>query len=157
MAAALAYIKSLGLKSHFRNGTTDATHGAKSDIFTYEEKYTWLAVHYIQGYLSDYVPMELSSGGREFVTDYSQLSEIHNPAESIKDMDEWYNDFETNFSKDWVIKEELVTEIGNDINEGIKSCVNTEIMYNFSKWIRFNSKDFNCNIVTGKQIGRAHV
>lgn len=143
MAAALAYIKSLGLKSHFRNGTTDATHGAKSDIFTYEEKYTWLAVHYIQGYLSDYVPMELSSGGREFVTDYSQLSEIHNPAESIKDMDEWYNDFETNFSKDWVIKEELVTEIGNDINEGIKSCVNTEIMYNFSKWIRFNSKDFN--------------
>lgn len=143
MAAALAYIKSLGLKSRLRNGTTDATHGAKSEIFTYEEKYTWLAVHYIQGYLSDYVPMELSSGERKFVSDYSQLSEIHNPAESIKDMDKLYEDYETNFSKDWVIKEQLVAEISNDVNEGIKSAVNTEIMYDFSKWIKFISKDFN--------------
>jgi hypothetical protein len=143
MAAAISYIKSLGLNRVVGNGTTDATHGEKSEIFTYEEKYTWLAVHYIQGYLSDYVPMELGSGKREFVTDYSQLSEIHNPAESIKDMDEWYEDYETNFSTDWVIKELLVTEIGNDITEGIKYNVNTEIKYDFSKWVRFISKDFN--------------
>lgn len=143
MASAISYIKSLGLSRVEGNGTTDATHGAKSEIFTYEEKYTWLAVHYIQGYLSDYVPMKLGSGERKFISDYSQLSEIHNPAESIKDMDKWYEDYETNFSKDWVVKEQLVTEISNDINQGIKSAVNTEIMYDFSKWIKFNSKDFN--------------
>ncbi len=58
MSAAIGYIRSLGLTRIEGNGFTDATHGSKSEIFTYEEKYTWLAVHYLQGYLSDYIPMK---------------------------------------------------------------------------------------------------
>lgn len=144
MAAAISYIKSLGLNRVQGNGYTEATHGAKSKIFTYEEKYTWLAVHYLQGYLSDYMPMNSYSGEKKLISDYTQLSEVYNPAEDIIDFDIVYKDFDSGFCKDWIIKEPLISEIDVDnVQNSIKLSVENETNYNFSKWLNFPSKDFN--------------
>ena len=94
MAVGISYIKNLGLTRVEGNWYTQESHGSKSKVFTYEEKYTWLAVHYIQGYLSDYVPAKLWSDKREFITDYSQIADIPNPSELILDIDIEIENFE---------------------------------------------------------------
>lgn len=143
MSIAIAYIRNLGFTRTQGNGFTEATHGSKSKIFTYEEKYTWLAVHYIQGYLSDYIPIKKWSGERVFVKDYTQITDIPNPAESIINIDEVFD--KINGKSDWVIKEALSKEL--DTNTNIKDCitnwVNEEPELNFEKWIIFDSVDFN--------------
>jgi hypothetical protein len=142
MSAAIAYIRSLGLTRTEGNWCTEASHGSKSKIFTYEEKYTWLAVHYIQGYLSDYIPLKGWSNEREFVKDYSQLTDIPNPAESIIDIDDVIGKFKT--KNEWIVKEVLSKEIDTkiDFNEGITNWVNEEPNLNFDKWLSFDSSDF---------------
>lgn len=144
LGAAIAYIRGLGFTRETGNGFTDATHGSKSKVFTYEEKYTWLAVHHIQGYLSDYVPAERWNGEREFVTDYSQLTDIPNPAESLID-----GEIEGDQTKnDWVIKEYLSKELdpSADPNSSIKNWVNEEPDFNPENWLTFESKDFDPSI-----------
>jgi len=145
MSAAIAYIRSLGLTREQGNGMTDETHGSKSKIFTYEEKYTWLAVHYLQGYLSDYIPHSNFNDKREFIKNYAQLSDMHNPSEDILDIEDYYEDFEIGFSKDWIVKESLTYEFKNDANiqNNITQWVNEEYNYDFKKWLLFDSKDFN--------------
>lgn len=141
LAVAIAYIRGLGFSRTEGNGFTDETHGGKSKVFTYEEKYTWLAVHYIQGYLSDYVPVEHRSNERAFVKDYSQLTDMPNPAESLVDVDIAIRNQTKN---SWIIKERLSKEleIGESINESITSWVNEEPSFDPDKWINFDSTDF---------------
>lgn len=152
MAAAIGYIKSIGFTRTEGNGYTDATHGSKSDVFTYEEKYTWLAVHYLQGYLSDYIPLKDWSDNREFVRDYSQITDIPNPAEFIFDYNE--PDGEPFKSKDWVIKEMLSKELDEniEIKESLTNWVNEEPDLNFKNWLFFKSEDFEIKDKTTKWI-----
>ncbi|MBC9909140.1 hypothetical protein [Chitinophaga varians] len=83
-AAAIAYMKSLGFNRKVGNTITEATHGMKSTIYTCEEKYTWLAVHYLKGYLSDYLPYVPNQSGNETrLIGYHQIESIPNPAELI--------------------------------------------------------------------------
>lgn len=142
MSAGIGYIRSLGFTRTEGNCFTEATHGIKSKVFTYEEKYTWLAVHYIQGYLSDYIPMKNWSNIRFFVKDYSQLTFIPNPVESLIDNDDVVE--KSMITKEWVIKEVLSKEleIGVDIEEGIKKLVNEEPIFDLEKWLSFESVDF---------------
>ncbi len=142
MAAGIAYIKSLGLTRTEGNWHTDATHGSKSKVFTYEEKYTWLAVHYIQGYLSDSVPVKRWSNERKFVKDYSQLTDIPNPAESVVDIETAVERFK--IEEEWVVKEVLSKELetGIDINDNITNWVNEEPDFNIENWLNFDSTDF---------------
>jgi len=141
MSVAIAYIRNIGFTRTQGNGSTEASHGSKSKIFTYEEKYTWLAVHYIQGYLSDYIPIKKLSGERVFVKDYTQITDIPNPAESITNIDE------ANGKDDWIIKEVLSKELDTKINikDSITNWVNEEPELNFKKWLSFDSVDFNLN------------
>jgi len=141
LRVAIAYIRGLGFTRQTGNSFTDATHGAKSEIFTYEEKYTWLAVHYIQGYLSDYVPAERYDDPRDFVKDYSQLTDIPNPAESLSDP----NADGMKQTSDWVIKEYLSKEIDPsvDVNKAIEAWVNVEPDFRPENWLKFQSADFD--------------
>ena len=142
MAAGIAYISSLGLTRSEGNWHTQATHGSKSKVFTYEEKYTWLAVHYIQGYLSDYIPAKRWSGNREFITDYTQITDVPNPAVAVFDHDATFEKLKTN--KDWIIKEVLSKEleIGIHVNQSITNWVNEEPVFDLEKWLSFDSTDF---------------
>jgi len=142
MSAGIAYIKSLGLTRTEGNWHTQATHGSKSKVFTYEEKYTWLAVHFLQGYLSDYLPAKHCSGEREFVKDYSQITDIPNPAESVIDLDKIVDRVKR--KKEWVVKEVLSKELDTtiEIKDSIANWVNEEPIFDLENWLSFDSTDF---------------
>ena len=142
ISASIAYIRSLGFTRAEGNWHTQATHGSKSSIFTYEEKYTWLSVHYIQGYLSDYIPAKRWSEIREFVSDYSQITDIPNPAESLHDLEKETE--KLNIKKEWVVKEVLSSELETEINinQSITKWVNEEPIFELDKWLSFDSTDF---------------
>lgn len=140
ISAAIAYMKSLGFKrtEDNGNGTTEASHGSKSKLFTQEEKYTWLAVHYIQGYLSDYLPLKASE---DFVEDYMQIVNIDNPAEFLEVIPQVeILDIEDN----WIVKEPLAPEMHEQgtPDEQVKVAVETEPVIDFNNWINFSDKDF---------------
>lgn len=143
LSVAIPYIKSLGFSRIEGNGFTEASGGSKSKIFTYEEKYTWLAVHYIQGYLSDYIPMIDCTDKRAFVKDYTQITYIPNPAESIIELDDLLNEHKA--PKDWIIKEFLSKEIdlNIDIKESITNWVTEEPKIDFEKWLNYSAEDIN--------------
>jgi hemerythrin-like domain-containing protein len=139
ISAAIAYMKSLGFNRTEDNGNsyTDSSHGSKSKLFTQEEKYTWLAVHYIQGYLSDYLPHKDT---KEFVDDYMKIVNVDNPAEFLTDtIHEEMPDIEDN----WIVKEPLapeMQELGTP-DEQVKVAVESEPVIDFNNWIHFNDKD----------------
>lgn len=139
ISAAIAYIKSLGFDRTEENGNgyTDASHGSKSKLFTQEEKYTWLAVHYIQGYLSDYLPLKESE---KFVDDYMKIVNIDNPAEFIAvTLHNEMPDIEDN----WIVKEPLALEMQEPgtPDEQIKVAVESEPVIDFNNWIHFRDSD----------------
>jgi hypothetical protein len=142
MAAGIAYMRSLGLTRTEGNWHTQASHGIKSKVFTYEEKYTWLAVHYIQGYLSDYIPAKRWSGNREFITDYSQITDVPNPSELVLDFDKTFEKIK--LKKEWIVKEVLSKELetGIEVNQSITNWVNEEPAFDLEKWLSFDSADF---------------
>lgn len=142
IAAGIAYIRSLGFTRTNGNWHTQATHGSKSKVFTYEEKYTWLAVHFLQGYLSDYVPAKHGLTEREFVKDYSQITDIPNPVESVIDSDDIVQRVKR--QKKWVVKEVLSKELDTtiEIKDSITNWVNEEPIFDLENWLNFNSSDF---------------
>lgn len=149
MSAALAYIKSLGFNRIKGSALTDASHGSKSKVFTYEEKYVWLAVHYLKGYLSDYLPYKYDDENRKFdwIDDYSKIVHINNPVEDLQvslenQIDEYFN------PPLWIIKEELVSEIDSskDIQNEIDTIINKEPKIDFSNWLIYDNLDFNSDI-----------
>lgn len=146
MAAAIAYIKSLGFNRSNGYVNTDATHGSKSQKFTFEEKYVWLAVHYLKGYLSDHLPYQYDDENDQYIwlDDYSKIVNVFNPAEELQrdienQIDEYFN------PPLWVIKEELVSEIdtSNDLQDEIDRIVNTEPEIDFKNWLLYHDLDFN--------------
>jgi hypothetical protein len=142
VAVARGYIKNtLGLTREQGSERTDATHGSKSDFFTYEEKYTWITVHYLQGYLSDYIPMKKSLGDREWVGDYIQLTDI--PSTDPISLDDQLEQFSRK-SGSWIIKEDLASTLDftGDIQVNIDDWVKEELSLNFEKWIYFDGDDF---------------
>jgi len=148
MATAIAYIKSLGFNRDTGYVNTDATHGSKSEKFTFEEKYVWLAVHYLKGYLSDYLPYEYNDENREFswIDDYSKIIHINNPAEDLQtnfenEVDEYFN------PPSWIIKEELAPEIGTleNVSIAINKIIDNNPKIDFNNWLKYNNFDFNEN------------
>lgn len=149
MATAIAYIKSLGFNRSTGYVNTDATHGSKSEKFTFEEKYVWLAVHYLKGYLSDYLPYEYDHENREFnwIDDYSKIVHISNPVEDWQtnlenQVDEYFN------PPLWIIKEELAPEINNLENIGIEidQIIDNQPKIDFNNWLKYNNFDLNSDI-----------
>ncbi|MBC7427774.1 MAG: hypothetical protein H7336_04120, partial [Bacteriovorax sp.] len=138
ISSAIAYMKSLGFSRVKGNTWTNATHGSKSKNFTLEEKYTWLAVHFLQGYLSDYVPL---SNTDVFIDDYMKIVSIPNPAESLKAL---FHPASPNISDNWLIKEPLAPEMDGlgSINDQIKNAVENEPTITFEKWLEFKDRDF---------------
>jgi len=140
ISAAIAYMKSLGFNRTEDNGNayTDSSHGSKSKLFTQEEKYTWLAVHYIQGYLSDYLPLKDSES---FVTDYMQIVNIGNPAEFLEEIP--HNEM-PDIEDNWIVKEPLAPEMQahGTPDEQVKVAVESEPIIDFNNWIHFSDKDF---------------
>lgn len=144
MSASIAFIKKLGFNRTKGSWFTDASHGSKSKVFTYEEKYIWLAVNYLKGYLSDYLPYKDRNGDVKMIDDYSQITEIHNPAEDFSKKLELMIDDMFN-PKSWIIKEEISPDLkkGADVSTEIKKIVNRKPKLDFNKWIFTKEDDFD--------------
>lgn len=137
ISAAIAYMKTLGFNRTTGNGSTEASHGSKSKLFTQEEKYTWLAVYYIQGYLSDNLPLEKTG---EFVDDYMKIVNIDNPVEFLEvTFHEETPDIEDN----WIVKEPLAPEMQEPgtPDEQVKIAVESEPVIDFNNWLHFIDRD----------------
>ena len=68
-----------------------ATHGSISSVMTVGEKYTWCAIHEIQGYLADRLPYYgYNDEGKEkhILDDYSVLVDINNAFIGMQEVDE---------------------------------------------------------------------
>lgn len=149
MSTAISYIKSLGFNRVNGSSYTDASQSSKSKEFTYEEKYVWLAVHYLKGYLSDYLPYEYDEEKNvyKWIDDYSRIVHINNPIEDFlanieRQINEYFN------PPLWIIKEELALEIDNlkNIQKQINKIVNKEPKIDFRNWLYFTNFDFNSEI-----------
>lgn len=136
MAAALAYIKSLGFNDTDSSSNTQESHGSKSKFFTYPEKYTWSAVHYLMGYLSDYLPFNDDEDGGD-ITDYSILVNLPNPADELG-----LGENHTETFDQWVQEEPMFASSSAAPYELIETLVHQEPEIDFSKWLHFTETDF---------------
>jgi len=131
MSAALAYIKSLGydrLPSEGASMTRDS-HGALSKEGTLEEKYTWLAVHQLQGYLADRLPYERNSERYQRLPDYQLLVSLLNPAAEppAATPPEWYLPVDISPALD----------AGDaPVAQALEAWVNRKDLPDFTTWLR---------------------
>ena len=148
-AAAIQYIKSLGFDRTDGNGSTQATHGSKSKVFTLEEKYTWLAVHYLLGYLADRLPLKSEE---RFVESYFEIVDVPNPADFLPVAED--EGPLVKLKKQWVIQEELIPAIaeGPEFEVAIRDAVHQEPALDFTNWLVFDSSDFTDSTPTQKMV-----
>jgi hypothetical protein len=136
MAAADAYIKSLGFSDTECSYGSQETHGEKGNFFTYPEKYTWLAVHYLMGYLSDYLPFDDDQTSVQ-INDYSKLINLPNPADELGSVEGYAETFD-----ELVLPEPMFAVSDAAADKLIETEVYREPEIDFSKWLYFNESDF---------------
>lgn len=132
MSAALAYIASLGYDRTTGPGATEKTHGRISKTSTLEEKYTWLAVHHLQGYLADRLPFGRFSTTPQLVRNYRDFLPIVNPATSLAGT--------TLAPVTWYVPTELAPEIPAGIDEDLVARLREWVLRldepDFATWLR---------------------
>lgn len=139
MAAAIKMIKKTGYNRTSSNWAS-ATHGSKSGVATFEEKYTWIAVHHIMGYLADYLRYDFSEMGNpryEWIKDYNHLLQIPNSAFPVLLK-------EVRLQRlPWLIPENLAPRIVyNESNkkQEVVNYVHRKPEIDFSRWLTFTSE-----------------
>ena len=136
VAAGIAYIKSLGWKNKNGYGYTSASHGSLSEISTFEEKYTWIAVNYIKGYLADHVPFK-SDDSNDLINDYNKFLKVKNPANDVID-----DSIFPNVVPRWIIPTELAPTLEyhqDSIKEDIKTWVESTVQIDLKSWYELSS------------------
>lgn len=145
LGAAIAYIKGLGWNRGEGHGMTEESHGAISKQATFEEKYTWLAVRYIQGYLADRLPFKQNDTYIGLITDYNWILYKPNPVnEDLEDpkgplrplMDAWYIPAE--------ISPAMIYQ-DSTLKSDIKAWVNRADLPAFDRWINVDGLRFTKN------------
>lgn len=115
-----------------------ATHGSKSNVMTFCEKYTWCARNEILGYLSDRLPFRDFERAPSLLNDYGLLDDFPNPAQEL------YQENPSSIMErnSWFIPEELSPLINKNIGEGaVRDWIMNAPAPNFEKWIDIG--DFN--------------
>lgn len=132
MSAALSYIASLGYNRLTGPGTTDKTHGALSETSTLEEKYTWLAVHHLQGHMADHLPYEEYGKVYDPVPDYRLFLDTTNPANELSPAAEadaeWYVPVE--------ISPDLPTGSAEKLPQRIEAWIERKDEPDFATWLK---------------------
>lgn len=115
-----------------------ATHGSKSSVMTFCEKYIWCARNEILGYLSDRLPFRDFERAPSMLNDYGLLDDFPNPAQELYQENPDYIMEKTS----WFIPEELSPLISENIGEEvIRDWIINAPTPNFEKWI--DVQDFN--------------
>lgn len=118
-----------------------ATHGSKSGVMTFAEKYTWCARNQILGYLSDRLKFRDFERVPSFLDDYGLLDDFLNPSQELY-QEKPGSIMERN---SWFIPEMLSPLINEGMGEeAIRSWIINAPIPNFEKWI--NITNFNHEI-----------
>ncbi|WP_283592148.1 hypothetical protein [Clostridium butanoliproducens] len=119
-----------------------ATHGSKSNVMTFCEKYTWCARNEILGYLSDRLPFRDFERAPSLLSDYGLLDDFPNPAQEL-----YQEDPDSIMKKNsWFIPEELSPLLNENMGEdAIRNWIINASDPSFEKWI--DIRDFNHEIV----------
>ncbi len=135
MSAGIAFIKNLGWNRVNGPGMTEATHGSKSKFATFEEKYTWLAVHEMQGYLADQVPFKNDNEVSKRVLDYNLLIHVPNPAKDY--LEDTKGPLKV-LKDSWYVPDDIAPVLpytDATLKKDIKTWVNRKDIPKFSSWI----------------------
>jgi len=111
-----------------------ATHGSKSPIMQFCEKYLWCAIHEMLGYLADRLPFYHDSKENEWVSDYSILIDVPNPIQEIKE--ESIDSIRKKTG--WFLPNELNPSLDNYQNDSIENItkwIDDAPVPEFSEWI----------------------
>ncbi|MFN7910795.1 MAG: hypothetical protein ACK5QC_03155 [Bacteroidota bacterium] len=150
MAYASSFINDLGLDrpDNERNGSTEATHGSKSRYATFEEKYTWCAVHELLGYLADNLPFS-DYNEPKMIDNYAELVFVPNPSQEIEN--EFYN-LQSPKSA-WFYDNELFPTLSytkDNFKEKIDNWIYNEIKINPIDWLTPSIESINRSVQTDK-------
>lgn len=134
VAAAIKFIKDIGW-----NKTTGRANDGSTEWATFEEKYTWIAVHRIQGYLADRLPYgKFEPEG--MLTNYGEILNIPNPAEF--GVGHVIVNYHLGADK-WLIPEDIaepipLTPLASP--EDIKSWASRPLLPQFKQWIELKNQ-----------------
>lgn len=123
-----------------------ATHGSKSSIMSFAEKYTWCARNDILGYLSDNLLFRNFEKAPSLLKDYGLLDDFPNPAQEI---------FQENPDRlmgntFWFFPEDLSPLINKSIDKSaLKDWIINAPNPKFDKWI--DIRDLNGDIVKNQK------
>lgn len=140
VGAAIAFFKQLGWNRPNSPSTTAASHGSKSQVYTLEEKYTWLAVHMLMGYYADRVPFG-DFTNLQMVADYSQLTQIPNSVHFKKKVKDYYSLPIDN----WFVPEDIAPQLNFGLAtkwNDVKAWVRRSQTPDFAKWL-YQTEKFN--------------
>lgn len=130
-----------------------ASHGARSKIMSFGEKYVWAAVHHLQGYFSDYIAYSSMGADRKPVSDYSLVEDFPNPAQLIEPKYSF-----NNRRKKFILPCALspaAPEISGDLKLGISRWVQEAEMPDLSKII-FPDASFTKHLVENREMALIH-
>lgn len=130
-----------------------ASHGARSKIMSFGEKYVWAAVHHLQGYFSDYIEHSSMGGDRKPVSDYSLIEDFPNPAQLIEPKHSSHDR-----RKKFIIPCNLspaAPEISGDLKLGISRWVQEAEIPDLSKVIFPDSK-FTKHLLDNREMTLIH-
>ena len=143
-AAANAYIRGLGFNRTDGTTMTQETHGMISPTMTFEEKYIWLSVHELQGYLASLLPYQNSdTSSSELLKDYSKIVHVSNPVSreilmSATELEEFKLAAQIGANGTWFIPEEIAYALQRtkkELKEDLLDWANTPQQPDFKKWI----------------------
>lgn len=132
ISTAYQYLIDMGLKPDSNDiilrNFHPATHGSKSTVMTFTEKYIWCFKNILIGYLSDRITF-IHNDKLEYLDRYCSLIDYINPVEEL-----FYVDMKSKMVKNNLFIPE--GEFKNYTNENdITKWTNDELIINFSKWI----------------------
>lgn len=112
-----------------------ATHGDRSRIASFAEKYVWCAVHELIGYFSDLLEYWEPFGNNKFkIDDYSSILYISNPAQELLEENEGQN----NEFIGWYLPSDLCPKLEiyeSDKKRNITKWINEANIPSFSSWV----------------------
>jgi|GEM_PF-3593583 len=137
VAAAISYIKDLGWKKN-----KGPANDGNSEWATFEEKYTWLAVHKIQGFLADRLPYgKFETEG--MLDDYGKILHINNPVDfGVSHVVHYYR----NNSDKWLLPEDIAEPVPltpKATQDAIRKWATAPFIPNFKEWIEIKGQHLN--------------
>jgi hypothetical protein len=137
VAAAIQFIKDLGW-----NKNKGPANDGSSEWATFEEKYTWLAVHRIQGFLADRLPYgRFEPEG--MLLDYGKILHIGNPVDFGVGHIVYY--YHTDADR-WLLPEDIAEPIPlapKATQDAIKNWATKSFVPDFKQWIELKDRRLN--------------